>query len=103
MVDLKANVILAADCVYFEPSFPLLLQTLSDLLALNQEATIYFCFRKRRRADPKFMKKAQKMFRVEQVEDEDRSVFNRESMFLYTFRSKQRTDNGAAVIGGSST
>lgn len=89
VVALKPNVILAADCVYFEPAFPLLQQTLSDLLALNEDATVYFCFKKRRRADPKFMKKAQKMFHVEQVVDEDRPVFSRESLFLYSFRSKK--------------
>jgi hypothetical protein len=89
VVALRPDVILAADCVYFEPAFPLLQQTLSDLLALNENATVYFCFKKRRRADPKFLKKAQKMFVVEQVADEDRPVFSREGLFLYTFRSKK--------------
>ncbi|KAM0333166.1 hypothetical protein ACHAQA_001826 [Verticillium albo-atrum] len=94
VIDSKPNVILAADCVYFEPAFPLLLETLSDLLALNEDATIYFCFRKRRRADMGFMKKAKKMFRVEQAFDEDQPVFSRESLFLYTFRSKLAPTNG---------
>lgn len=80
--------ILAADCVYFEPAFPLLQQTLSDLFALNEDATVYFCFKKRRRADPKFLKKAQKMFLVEEMFDEDRPVFSRETLFLYTFKKK---------------
>ncbi|KAM0287183.1 hypothetical protein ACHAQH_000497 [Verticillium albo-atrum] len=93
VIDSKPNVILAADCVYFEPAFPLLLETLSNLLALNEDATIYFCFRKRRRADMHFMKKAKKMFRVEQAFDEDQPVFSRESLFLYTFRSKKAPNN----------
>ncbi|KAI1468115.1 putative methyltransferase-domain-containing protein [Daldinia caldariorum] len=84
---LKPDVILAADCVYFEPAFPLLLTTLSDLLKLCPSATIYFCFKKRRRADMQFLKKAQKLFRVTEVPDEDRPVFSREGLFLYTFHA----------------
>ncbi|KAI0893540.1 putative methyltransferase-domain-containing protein [Annulohypoxylon nitens] len=87
IVDLKPNVILAADCVYFEPAFPLLLATLSDLLKLCPEATIYFCFKKRRRADMQFLKKAQKMFKVTEIADEERPVFSREGLFLYTFQA----------------
>lgn len=39
--------ILAADCVYFEPAFPLLVQTLSDLSDSRTE--ILFCYKKRRK------------------------------------------------------
>lgn len=88
MVNFKPDVILAADCVYFEPAFPLLLATLSDLLALCPSATIYFCFKKRRRADMQFLKKAQKAFRTVELVDQDREVFSRENIFLYSFRSK---------------
>ncbi|KUJ15627.1 uncharacterized protein LY89DRAFT_647452 [Mollisia scopiformis] len=84
----KPNVILAADCVYFEPAFPLLLQTLEELLKLCNEAVIYFCFKKRRRADMQFMKNARKKFLVEEVEDEDRETFSREGLFLYTLKRK---------------
>jgi len=89
VVEQKPNVILAADCVYFEPAFPLLLTTLEDLLALCPDATIYFCFRKRRRADMQFMKNSRKKFIVEEIEDSDRAVFSRQGLFLYTFRQKQ--------------
>ncbi|OWP06805.1 hypothetical protein B2J93_8862 [Marssonina coronariae] len=68
----KPNVILAADCVYFEPAFPLLLATLEDLLDLCEESVVYFCFKKRRRADLQFMRNARKKFVVEEVEDQDR-------------------------------
>ncbi|KAK7931695.1 hypothetical protein PG985_002407 [Apiospora marii] len=88
VVNFKPDVILAADCVYFEPAFPLLLATLSDLLALCPSATIYFCFKKRRRADMQFLKKAQKAFRTVELVDQDREVFSRENIFLYSFRSK---------------
>jgi protein N-lysine methyltransferase METTL21A len=84
----KPDVILAADCVYFEPAFPLLLSTLADLLDLCNQAVIYFCFKKRRRADMQFMKNAKKRFVVEEIEDEDRETFSREGLFLYTFKRK---------------
>lgn len=89
MIEQKPNVILAADCVYFEPAFPLLLTTLEELLDLCHDAVIYFCFKKRRRADMNFMKNAKKKFVVEEIEDEDRVNFSREGLFLYTFRRKQ--------------
>ncbi|KAG4443457.1 hypothetical protein IFR05_001027 [Cadophora sp. M221] len=88
VIQQKPNIILAADCVYFEPAFPLLLATLEDLLDLCKESVIYFCFKKRRRADMQFMKNARKKFIVEEIEDEDREIFSREALFLYTFRRK---------------
>ncbi|KAF2759816.1 hypothetical protein EJ05DRAFT_509509 [Pseudovirgaria hyperparasitica] len=80
------DVILAADCVYFEPAFPLLQQTLRDLIGEN--TTCYFCFKKRRRADLQFMKAARKMFNVEEVEDPDREIYGKQSIFLYKFTKK---------------
>ncbi|TVY73144.1 Protein-lysine N-methyltransferase EFM6 [Lachnellula suecica] len=88
VIEQKPNVILAADCVYFEPAFPLLLLTLEALLELDSEAVIYFCFKKRRRADMQFMKNARKKFVVEEIEDEDRETFSKEGLFLYTFKRK---------------
>ena len=84
----KPNVILAADCVYFEPAFPLLLATLEELLGLCKDAVIYFCFKKRRRADMLFIKNARKKFVVEEIDDQDRETFSREGLFLYTFKRK---------------
>lgn len=89
-VDFKPDVILAADCVYYEPAFPLLLQTLKDLLALCPSATIYFCFMKRRRADMQFLKNAKKAFVVTEIPDDERPVFSRQGLFLYTFTSKKK-------------
>jgi predicted nicotinamide N-methyase len=43
----RLDLILAADCVYFEPAFPLLVQTLSDLADTTTE--ILFCYKKRRK------------------------------------------------------
>ncbi|KAF1839192.1 hypothetical protein BDW02DRAFT_575670 [Decorospora gaudefroyi] len=76
------DIILAADCVYFEPAFPLLQQTLMDLI--GEWTVCYFCFKRRRRADLTFMKKARKMFDVQVVDDDpDKEVYSREKLFLY--------------------
>jgi hypothetical protein len=74
------DIILAADCVYFEPAFPLLQQTLQDLIGEKTEC--YFCFKKRRRADLQFVKTAKKKFCVEELEDVDREVWSRQGLFL---------------------
>ena len=75
------DVILAADCVYFEPAFPLLQETLKDLIGDN--TVCYFCFKKRRRADLQFVKAVRKMFDVREVSDDpDQKVYSRESLFL---------------------
>lgn len=77
----KPDIILAADCVYFEPAFPLLQQTLRDLI--GEKTICYFCFKRRRRADLTFMKTARKMFNVEEVvDDPDKEVYSREKLFL---------------------
>jgi predicted nicotinamide N-methyase len=76
------DIVLAADCVYFEPVFPLLQQTLKDLLREN--SVCYFCFKKRRRADLQFMKTAKKMFDVTEVRDDpDKEVYSRENIYLF--------------------
>lgn len=75
------DIILAADCVYFEPAFPLLLQTLSDLV--GEHSIVYLCFKKRRRADMHFMKLARKLFKVDEVNDDpDKDIYRRENIFL---------------------
>ncbi|VUC24734.1 unnamed protein product [Clonostachys rosea] len=99
VVEQKPDVIIAAECVYFEPAFPLLMQTLRDLFALNADATVYFCFKKRRRADMNFVKMAKKAFRVEELFDEDRPVFQRQGLFLFSFKSKHSSSR--AAIGTS--
>ena len=50
----RPDLILAADCVYFEPAFPLLVDTLSELAAESTE--ILFCYKKRRKVSPSFGK-----------------------------------------------
>lgn len=46
-----ADLVLAADCVYFEPAFPLLVDTLVDLVA-HDNPEILFCYKKRRKVLP---------------------------------------------------
>ena len=83
----QPEVIIAADCVYFEPAFPLLQSTLQDLL--GPKSVCYFCFKRRRRADMRFLKQARKMFDVAEVKDHvDREVYRRENIFLYTIRTR---------------
>lgn len=75
------DILLAADCVYLEPAFPLLLATMEDLI--GEETVCYFCFKKRRRADLGFMKMAKKVFVIRAVEDDpDKVVWGREGLFL---------------------
>lgn len=83
----RPDIILAADCVYFEPAFPLLIATLHDLL--GPDSVCFFCFKRRRRADLRFMKMAKKFFDVQEVRDDlSASTYNRENLFLYTIRVK---------------
>jgi predicted nicotinamide N-methyase len=83
----KPDIILAADCVYFEPAFPLLIATLHDLLGPN--SVCYFCYKRRRRADLRFMKMAKKAFDVQEIRDDPNAgSYSREALYLYTIRLK---------------
>jgi hypothetical protein len=75
------------------------MQTLRDLFELNPEAVVYFCFKKRRRADLQFVKSAKKAFKVEELFDEDRPQFQRQSLFLFSFTS--RTNGGSGGRGAN--
>lgn len=82
---LKApNIILAADCCYYEPAFPLLLDTLDELLGQASDVCAYFCFKKRRKADLGFLKMARKRLDVRDggLDDPKRKVWQREGIFL---------------------
>lgn len=62
------DVLIAADCVYFEPAFPLLLETMRTLI--GKETVCYFCFVKRRRADVGFLRKLRRVFDVREVKED---------------------------------
>ncbi|KAK0313470.1 Protein-lysine N-methyltransferase efm6 [Friedmanniomyces endolithicus] len=86
-VPAQPDVVLAADCVYYEPAFPLLLQTLEELV--GPQTVCYFCFKRRRRADMQFLKAAKKAFVVVDVEDDpEREVYAKENIFLCTIQRR---------------
>ncbi|KAL2845352.1 putative methyltransferase-domain-containing protein [Aspergillus pseudodeflectus] len=86
------DIILAADCVYFEPAFPLLISTLHELL--GPDSVCYFCFKKRRRADLRFLKIAKKAFQLSEISDDpDAETYKRENIFVYAIRSKLGTNS----------
>jgi len=78
----KPDLILAADCVYFEPAFPLLVKTLTDL-APDKSVEILFCYKKRRKADKRFFSLLKKYFTwTEVTDDRNRATYSRESVSL---------------------
>lgn len=77
--------ILAADCVYFEPAFPLLVATLCKLAPIGEERDILFCWKKRRKADMRFFKMLHRHFKSQAVEDDrpgEREKYEREGVRL---------------------
>ena len=61
------DLILAADCVYFEPSFPLLVQTLQDLVDRQPDAhpEVLFCYKKRRKVRVRGVRRARRQYLVD--------------------------------------
>jgi protein N-lysine methyltransferase METTL21A len=86
--NLHPDIVLAADCVYFEPAFPLLLQTLQDLI--GPDTICYFCFKKRRKADWRFIREMQKKLSAVYVTYQDRDMDQREGIYLLEVRRKKR-------------
>ncbi|EJF63020.1 hypothetical protein DICSQDRAFT_83873 [Dichomitus squalens LYAD-421 SS1] len=78
----KPDLILAADCVYFEPAFPLLVQTLTDLVT-DPSTEVLFCYKKRRKADKRFFTLLKKSFSWDDVADDpQREVYSRDAISL---------------------
>ncbi|KAH8118521.1 putative methyltransferase-domain-containing protein [Phellopilus nigrolimitatus] len=83
------DLVLAADCVYFEPAFPLLVATLCDLVA-NDDPEILFCYKKRRKADKRFFILLKKHFDWKQVDDDpDFATYSREAISLLWLTKKR--------------
>ncbi|KAJ6510137.1 putative methyltransferase-domain-containing protein [Mycena vitilis] len=77
----RPDVVLAADCVYFEPAFPLLVMTLCELV--GEDTEVLFCFKKRRKADRRFFALLKRKFKWEDVlDDPARAIYSRESISL---------------------
>ncbi|PFH52611.1 hypothetical protein AMATHDRAFT_139772 [Amanita thiersii Skay4041] len=88
----RPDIILAADCVYFEPAFPLLVQTLVKLA--NPKTEILFCYKKRRKADKRFFSQLKKHFTwAEVTDDPDRAIYNREAISLLRLCKIDRGQN----------
>ncbi|XAO22197.1 hypothetical protein I312_100964 [Cryptococcus bacillisporus CA1280] len=88
----KSSLILAADCVYFEPAFPLLVQTLCDLAPVGKDIEILFCWKKRRKADKRFFAMLKKHFAQEIVEDDkpgEKERYGREGVTLMRLKRRK--------------
>ncbi|PCH41625.1 hypothetical protein WOLCODRAFT_137503 [Wolfiporia cocos MD-104 SS10] len=91
------DVILAADCVYFEPAFPLLVQTLAELVPVpslsvtDAQPEVLFCYKKRRKADKRFFALLKKEFSwTEVADDPDHEVYTREAISLLRLIRRSR-------------
>ncbi|WVR08455.1 hypothetical protein IAU60_005510 [Kwoniella sp. DSM 27419] len=81
----ETDLVLAADCVYFEPAFPLLVRTLCDLAPIGKDIEILFCWKKRRKADKRFFTMLKKHFDQHIVEDDrpgEKERYTREGVTL---------------------
>ncbi|KAF5388323.1 hypothetical protein D9615_000114 [Tricholomella constricta] len=100
------DLILAADCVYYEPAFPLLVQTLADLVDLqaqrgkDTDTEVLFCYKKRRKADKRFFALLKKGFSwTEVMDDPDREVYTRDAIsLLRLFRRKDHKEEARRRI-----
>ncbi|KAI0698884.1 putative methyltransferase-domain-containing protein [Cytidiella melzeri] len=78
----RLDLVLAADCVYFEPAFPLLVHTLHEL-ASRDDSEILFCYKKRRKADRRFFALLKKKLNWEEVNDDPNiSSYSKEAISL---------------------
>ena len=89
------EVVLAADCVYFEPAFPMLMETLSNLLeagsrqsdgeieVARMDPVCYFCMKKRRKADMRFITTLKKKFTVHEIDARQEIAEEGGGIFLY--------------------
>ncbi|KAH8986361.1 putative methyltransferase-domain-containing protein [Lactarius akahatsu] len=84
----QPDIVLAADCVYFEPAFPLLVATLVALVPPPHESApmapeVLFCYKKRRKADKRFFAILKKQFTWSVVDDDPaRETYDREAITL---------------------
>jgi len=84
-LDAASDVILAADCVYFEPAFPLLVDTLCRLAPVGEPREILFCWKKRRKADKRFFQMLHKHFMSTAVDDDrpgQQEIYERDGVKL---------------------
>jgi len=83
------DIVLAADCVYFEPAFPLLQSTLRRLTE-GRNVEVYMAYKKRRKADKRFFTGVRKDFDIAEVLDDiDQEMYRMNSVYLYRLTRKQ--------------
>ncbi|KDQ64981.1 hypothetical protein JAAARDRAFT_117033 [Jaapia argillacea MUCL 33604] len=89
-----ADMILAADCVYSEPAFPLLVKTLDDLVH-GDSSEVLLCYKKRRKAsflspaDKRFFTLLKKKFTWVEVEDDpNHQIYAHEAISLLRLSKK---------------
>eukprot|EP01117_Protostelium_nocturnum_P019301 TRINITY_DN8336_c0_g1_i1.p1 TRINITY_DN8336_c0_g1~~TRINITY_DN8336_c0_g1_i1.p1 ORF type:complete len:298 (-),score=104.39 TRINITY_DN8336_c0_g1_i1:211-1104(-) len=78
--DKPIDFIIASDCVYLEPTFAALTDTMHQLS--NSETRIFMSFQKRRKADNRFWKIAQKKFKLIRIPFEEYSDTNKERVMI---------------------
>ncbi|KAK9460367.1 putative methyltransferase-domain-containing protein [Lipomyces oligophaga] len=85
--EVRPDIVLAADCVYFEPAFPLLEKTLVDLA--TTDTLVLMAYKKRRKADSRFFKAIRKSFQMQEIKGySGYEEFSRDSTFLYRLIKK---------------
>jgi len=85
----RPDLILAADCVYFEPAFALLVDTL-DALTSDPATEVLFCYKKRRKADKRFFALLKKKFDWAHVDDDpEEATYSRDTIYLYKVWKKR--------------
>lgn len=86
----EPDILLAADCAYFEPSFPLLLNTLKLLIGIN--TILWFCYKKRRKADKVMVRMLKKTFNVREV----KGTWEQDGIWLFEVRERDSLPKGGA-------
>ncbi|EJD53919.1 hypothetical protein AURDEDRAFT_110616 [Auricularia subglabra TFB-10046 SS5] len=82
------DILLAADCVYFEPAFPLLCATLRNIATKRTE--ILFCYKKRRKADKRFFKLLSRDFDWDHVDDDpEKDNYAKDAIYLLRLVKKR--------------
>jgi len=85
----KPDLVLAADCVYLEPSFSLLVNTLKDLVP-DETTEVLFCYKKRRKADKRFFAILKKHFDWVEVNDHpQKEAYAQDAIFLLRLTRKK--------------
>lgn len=85
---LKADIVIASDCIYLEIAFIPLFETFLELTQ-NPNTIIYLMYRKRRSADKRFFQIAKKKFEfIDVMDDPKREIYTRQGFKLFIVKRK---------------